>query len=123
MFEGERSGKITKHFDKYKSIIVAACKDSSLPEEQLQERINTYFKVLDLGLNDTNALIYKISNRDKSVLKVIISLYRAYNAAFKVTNNITTPFQEMFAPSEVLCVLSELKPSYSKIRKIFKILA
>lgn len=122
-FESEGRSKITSRFKQYKSIINNICKDTTLKEDEYQERFDAYFKVLDMGMNDTTTLINKIYNRDKTILKVIIALYKAYGLAFKVNNNITTPFQEMFAPSEVLCVLSELKPSYSKIRKIFKVLA
>ena len=123
VFEGEGRSKITSRFAQYKTIISETREDTTLKEDEYQERIDTYFKVLDMGMNDTSTLINKIYNRDKTVLRIIVSLYKSYHAAFKVTNTVTTPFQEMFAPSEVLCVLSELKPSYSKIRKIFKILA
>ena len=122
-FEGDSNKKVTAHFNEYKKIINKICNNTTLKDEEYQQKFEAYFEVLDLGMNDTSSLISKIYSRDKRILNVIIALYRAYKSTFKVSNNITTPFQEMFAPSEVLCVLSELKPSYSKIRKIFKILA
>ena len=44
----------------------------------------------------------------------------AYRDAFSKQNSYTTPYQELIAPSEVICVLTEMKPTYPKIKKAFK---
>ncbi len=123
LLEGAKMQKTGPLIKKYKQIVKDITTDTKLEEHEYDRVFSTYFEMIDLGFKDAQRLIYRIYAKDRDVINVIISLYKSYKIAFGVVNNITTPFQELFAPSEVLCVMSELKPSYSKIRKIFKVLA
>jgi len=48
------------------------------------------------------------------------SLNQAYRNAFGKKNTYTTPIQELVSLSEVACVLSEMKPQDSSIKRLFK---
>jgi len=50
-------------------------------------------------------------------------LDRAYQEAFGKKNTYTGVFQELSSISEVICVLSEMRSSYPKIKKMFKDMA
>jgi hypothetical protein len=54
---------------------------------------------------------------------VFTSLNRAYEKAFGEKNKYTTPIQELVSMSEVACVLSEMRPLDSSIKKLFQIIA
>jgi hypothetical protein len=54
---------------------------------------------------------------------VFTSLNQAYQKAFGEKNTYTTPIQEMVSLSEVACVLAEMKPKDSSIKKLSQIIA
>ena len=54
---------------------------------------------------------------------VFTSLNRAYLKTFGKKNTYTFPIQEMISLSEVACVLAEMKPKDSSIKKLFQIIA
>ena len=56
----------------------------------------------------------------RQYMHVLGPLDRAYRDAFSKKNSYTTPYQELSAPSEIISVFSEMKPTNSKIKRMFK---
>ncbi len=56
----------------------------------------------------------------RQYMHILGPLDRTYRDAFGKRNTYTTTYQELSAPSEVISVFSEMKPTNSKIKKMFK---
>ena len=113
--------------------------------EQMNKQLTTYYNLVDKSLKSHTQLNKEDFNRMLMDMIVIIKLYltsfstfirmyrqymhilgpldRAYSEAFGKRNKYTTPYQELSSVSEVICVLSEMQPTYSKIKKMFKDMA
>lgn len=59
----------------------------------------------------------------RQYMHILGPLDRAYRDAFGKRNKFTTPYQELSAASEIISVFSEIKPTNSKIKRMFKELA
>ena len=113
--------------------------------EQMNKQLSTYYSVLEKSLKPHTILSSEEFSKVLTELIVLVKIYlinfstfvrmyrryihilgpldRAYSEAFGKKNKVTTPYQELSSVSEVICVLSELKPTDSKIKKMFKDMA
>jgi hypothetical protein len=118
-FEGERLNKVTGKIPAYKQVLEPLKSYSTLNDEE-------FFKVAtDLGL-----LIEMFTNHFNIFLRsfrkykhILGPLDRAYREAFGKRNIYTTPYQELISLSEVICVLTEIRPGHPKIKQVFKAFA
>lgn len=112
---------------------------------QMNKQLTTYHSLLKKELQPHSTL--NDTDFEKILLKLIISVKlslinfpafvrmyrtfidiyapfdRAYQEAYGKKNKYTSPYQELASVSEVICVLSEIKPTHSKIKKMFKEMA
>ena len=116
-FEGEGLRKVTGKFKQYETMLMMFKKDSLLTPEQFDERVKELLLVIRLFTDhfDTFVRMYR------RFLTVLGPLDRAYRDAFSKANIYTTAYQELISISEVICVLSELKPGHPKIKKAFQV--
>jgi len=56
----------------------------------------------------------------RNYINIFGPLDMAYRDAFSKRNSYTTAYQELIAPSEVICVLTEIKPTHPKVKRAFK---
>ena len=92
--------------------------DTQLDGEEFQERLTNVIVALKLFIVHMPSLM---KNARKYVM-VFTSLNHAYFQAFGKKNQYTTPLQELISLSEVACVLSEMNPQDSTIKKLFQII-
>jgi len=113
--------------------------------EQMNKQLSTYYSLVEKIVTPHTILDRKALEKTLTDLIVIIKIYlvnfsafvrmyrqykhilgpldRAYAEAFGKRNTYTTPYQELSSVSEVICVLSEMKPTHAKIKKMFKDMA
>lgn len=113
--------------------------------EQMNKQLTTYFNLIEKEMKPHTTLSDEEFNQTLTDLIVVVKVYlinfstfvrmyrqykhilgpldRAYPEAFGKRNKYTTPYQELSSVSEVICVLSEMKPTDSKIKKMFKDMA
>jgi len=119
-FEYKRSEQINKSLTKYYYLLEKTVKPhSQLDEKDFVAILQTYIVSIKLSL--MNFTTFTRMYRDYKVVYGPID--RAYQEAFGKRNVFTTPYQELSSVSEVICVLSEMRPTYSKIKKMFKDMA
>ncbi len=115
-FEGEGLKKVKQKMGAYKKVLESLKKYSILNDQEFYKR-----------LNDITMLIEMFTTRFDMFLKVYRKyrhifgpLDNAYRDAFGKRNIYTTPYQELISVSEVICVLSEIRPGHPKIKQVFK---
>ena len=120
VFEYKRSNNLNKQLMSYYDLIVKYIKPyTTLDEKEFTNRLNALIVCIKLSLVNFPAFIRMFRQ-----YKVLFEpLDRAYQEAFGTRNLYTTPYQELSSVSEVICVLSEMKPQYPKIVKMFKEMA
>jgi hypothetical protein len=113
--------------------------------EQMNKQLTTFHNLLEKELKPHTTLSSEGFSQTLTDLIVIVKIYlinfstfvrmyrqykhilgpldRAYPEAFGKRNTYTTPYQELSSVSEVISVLSEMKPTDSKIKKMFKNMA
>jgi hypothetical protein len=115
-FEGEGLNNVSSKLKKYEQHLMMLKKDSSLSSEDFDKRVREMLMVINLFVNhfDTFVRAYR------KFVHIVAPLDRAYMDAFGKSNRYTTAYQELISISEVICVLSEIKPGYPKIKKVFQ---
>jgi len=93
--------------------------DSKLDVGEFKARLTNMIVAAKLFVLSMNSLM----KNARKFSMVFTSLNRAYQQAFGEKNKYTTPIQELISMSEVACVLSEMKPLDSSIKKLFQIIA
>jgi preprotein translocase subunit Sss1 len=113
--------------------------------EQMNKQLTSYYKILEKALkphtelNDTDfikvltkmvvMIKYSLTNFPgfvrmyRNFVDINGPLDRAYLDAFGKRNVYTSPYQELSSISEVICILTELRPTYPKIKKMFSDMA
>jgi len=101
---------------RYYNILDKALKPySSLDENEFKKILTAYIVVAKIYLKDVDMFL-----RVQRKFGMILSpLYEAYRRQFKAKNLGTICVQELVYPSEVIAVLSEVRPS-SKVYRAFK---
>jgi len=120
MFEYKRSEQINKQLTKYYYLLEKSLKPhSQLNEKEFIDTLKAYIVSIKLSLMNFTTFVRMYKD-----YKVVYGpIDRAYLEAFGKRNTFTTPYQELSSVSEVICVLSEMKPTYPKIKKMFKDMA
>jgi len=119
-FEYKRSEQINKRLTDYYYLLEKTLKPhTTLDEKDFTSVLKGYIVSIKLSLMNFTTFTRMYRN-----YKIIYGpLDRAYLEAFGKRNTFTTPYQELSSVSEVICVLSEMKPTYPKIKKMFKDMA
>jgi hypothetical protein len=115
-FEGEGLQKVSKKLPDYYKKLVALKKYSSLSDEDFNTRVGELLLLIRLFTQHFEIFIRSY----RRYIRILAPLNRAYRDAFGKPNIYTTSYQELISVSEVICVLSELKPGYQKIKKAFQ---
>lgn len=111
----------------------------------INKELSTYYRLLEKEFSKSTQLDekrFKLTLTDYIVFtKIYLSSFAVFTRIYKKYTHITGPlegsypksfgkkntytsvFQELINPSEVICVLSEMRPTDSKIKKAFKVLA
>jgi hypothetical protein len=89
---------------------------TKLKEDDFRERLTDYIVAVKLFIISFDTFVRNA--RKYSML--FSSLNAGYKNAFGKKNKYTTPIQELVSMSEVACVLSEMKPKDSYIKRIFR---
>lgn len=116
-FEGEGLRSVTRKFKQYESMLQVFKKESVLSPEEFDDKVGEMLLVIKMFTDHFDSFV-RMYRRYMSILG---PLDRAYRDAFSKSNIYTTAYQELISISEVICVLSELKPGYPKIKKAFQV--
>jgi len=120
MFEYNRSEQTNKKLATYYYLLEKTLKPhSKLDEKDFVAALQAYIVSIKLSLMNFTTFVRMY--RDYKVIYGPID--RAYLEAFGKRNTFTTPYQELSSVSEVICVLSEMRPTYPKLKKMFKDMA
>jgi hypothetical protein len=115
-FEGESLNKVTQKLDSYIKAIQPLQEYSTLNQQEFNKRMNDITLIIRI-FTERFDLFLKIYRKYTHIFG---PLDRAYRDAFGKRNLYTTPYQELISLSEVICVLSEIKPGDPKIKQGFK---
>lgn len=115
-FEGEGLKKVKQKLGVYRTHLETLQKYSNLSQNEFVKRINDTLLMIDIFTNRFD-LFLKIYRK---YTQIFGPLDRAYRDAFGKPNIYTTPYQELISVSEVICVLSEIKPAHARIKQAFK---
>jgi hypothetical protein len=119
-FEYQRSEQMNKQLANYYYLLEKELKSiSDLNETQFDNMLRGLVVSIKLSLINFSVFIRMY----RQYINIYGPLDRAYQEAFGSRNTYTTPYQELSSVSEVICVLSEMKPTYPKIKKMFKDMA
>ena len=119
-FEYQRSEQMNKQLSTYYSLLETALKPhTTLNREDFEKTLTDLIVIIKIYLINFSTFI-RMYRQYKHVLG---PLDRAYAEAFGKKNTYTTPYQELSSVSEVICVLSEMRPTHPKIKKMFKDMA
>lgn len=116
-FEGEGLRRVQQKFKKYESILMTFKKESDLSPEEFDKRVRELLLIIRLFTDHFDTFVRSY----RKFLSILGPLDRAYRDAFSKPNIYTTAYQELISISEVICVLSELKPGHPKIKKAFEV--
>jgi hypothetical protein len=122
MINFERYGAeyANKKLSDYYRLIESNLKDyTKLDSQEFQIRLTNLIVATKLFIVSMNSLM----RNARKFSMVFTSLNKAYEEAFGKKNKYTTPIQEMVSFSEVACVLSEMDPQDSTIKRLFKIIS
>jgi len=119
-FEYKRSEQMNKQLSTYYSLLEKILKPHSiLSDEEFTKVLTDLIIIIKVYLINFSTFIRMY----RQYKHVIGPLDRAYQEAFGKRNKYTSPYQELSSVSEVICVLAEMKPTHSKIKKMFKDMA
>ncbi len=120
IFEYQRSEQMNKQLSQYYSLLEKSLKPhTNMDSEDFTRVLTDLIVIIKVYLMNFSVFI-RMYRQYKHVLG---PLDRAYTEAFGKRNTYTTPYQELSSVSEVICVLSEMKPTHAKIKKMFKEMA
>ena len=115
-FEGGGLMNVRSKLSDYHKHLMALKKYSSLPAKEFKEKVDETIEVIQLFTTRFDQFLREY----RDYIKVLGPLSRSYIDAFSKPNLHTTCYQELISVSEVICVLSEIKPGHPKITKVFK---
>lgn len=115
-FEGEGLNNVEGKLKKYEQVLMLMKNESTLSPEDFDIRVREILLVIKLFTNHFDTFVRAYRN----FADVLGPLDRAYKESFSKGNRFTTSYQELISVSEVICVLSEIKPGYPKIKKVFQ---
>lgn len=115
-FEGENLKKIPNKLKKYESLLMELKPYSHLSDERFNQTVADVRLSIVIFTRHFDLFIQSY----RKYKHIFGPLDRAYKDAFSKANIYTSPYQELISTSEVICVLSELKPSHPKIKRAFK---
>jgi hypothetical protein len=115
-FEGEGLNKVSQKIEPYRKVIQPLHKYSNISTDEFNQRLNDMLLAITIFTQRFDLFI-KIY---KKYTHIFGPLDRAYRDAFGKRNSYTTPYQELISLSEVICVLSEIKPADRLIKQGFK---
>lgn len=105
-------------FQKYRKLVYNSCnKYTKLEKQKFEEILDDLINLPRIYYNDFDSFI-SLLRQYKHIVK---PMYKSYKQAFGLRNLSTLCIQELLYPSEIICVLSEDKPSskvYQGIKKI-----
>jgi len=119
-FEYNRVTNMNKQLITYYYLLEKELKPyTKLNDSEFTKLLTRYIVQIKLSLTQFSTFLreYK-NNRD-----IFTPLYKAYKEAFGKRNTVSGVFQELASVSEVICILSEIRPTYPKIKKMFKDMA
>ena len=115
--EGVPFNKIKGKIDKnYISLLTALKPYSNLPDNEFRRTVNDFLLVIRLFIERFDLFVKSYRKH----INILGPLDKAYKDAFSKANLYTVSYQELISISEVICVLSEIKPSDPKIKQGFK---
>jgi hypothetical protein len=115
-FEGEGLNTVDKRLPDYYKKLTSLKKYSTLSEDEFNGRLGELIVLIKLFTKYFEVFVRSY----RKYIRILGPLDRAYRDAFSKSNIYTTSYQELISVSEVICVLSEIKPGYSKIKKVFQ---
>ena len=119
-FEYKRAEQINKQLASYYYLLEKTLKShTQLNEKDFVHNLQGYIVSIKLSLMNFTTFV-RMYRQYKAIYG---PLDRAYQEAFGKRNTFTTPYQELASVSEVICVLSEMRPTHPKIKKMFKAMA
>jgi len=119
-YEYQRGYQMNKNLSKYYKILEKILMPHSQMETiTFKKTLTDLIVVVKVYLMSFDAFVRMY----RQYMHILGPLDRAYRDAFGKRNRFTTPYQELSAPSEIISVFSEMKPTDSKIKKMFKELA
>jgi hypothetical protein len=119
-FEYQRSEQMNKQLSAYHSLLERILKPhTTLNSGDFDQTLTDLIVIIKIYLVNFSAFV-RMYRQYKHILG---PLDRAYAEAFGKRNTYTTPYQELSSVSEVICVLSEMRPTHPKIKKMFKDMA
>ncbi len=119
-FEYQRSEQINKQLASYYYLLEKTLKShTQLNEKDFVQMLQAYIVSIKLSLMNFTTFV-RMFRQYKAIYG---PLDRAYREAFGKRNTFTTSYQELASVSEVVSVLSEMRPTHPKIKKMFKEMA
>lgn len=119
-FEYTRSKNTNKQLSYYYNLLHSDLKNiSTLDEEEFTKRVTAFIVCCKLMFVNFNSFL-AIARKNSYLFE---ALDRAYLEAFGRRNTISQPYQELVGVTEVISILTEMKPTYPKIKKMFKDMA
>lgn len=116
-FEGEKLSKVRNKLAKYQKALEPLKQYSNLDEREFYKRAQDITLLIEMFTSNFNLFIKSY----RKYTNIFGPLDAAYRDAFGKRNMYTTPYQELISLSEVICVLSEIKPAHPKIKQVFKV--
>jgi hypothetical protein len=118
-FENSTPKVINKELSNYFRLLEKEMKDiTSLNEKEFRKVLTDYIVSIKISMTSFPVFV-KVYRK---YLHIFGPLHKSYEQTFGKRNKYTTVFQELYAPSEVICVLSEMAPTTSIIKKAFKLM-
>jgi len=109
------SSRMIKQIPKYKDLLDKTFRPyTSLKQDEFTKYLNDFENALTFFFKDFNTFV---QNR-RSYVHILTPMYKAYKKAFGARNLSTLCIQELVFPSEVIAILTSIKPS-PKIYKAF----
>ena len=115
-FLGEIVGRSTITYNRtFRGLLGSAFKDyTRLPEEKFSHRIELLIAVMDQYQSDLTQLDY---------YNLALALLRkTYRHLFKGMDYTSGPVQEIWSPSEIIAILSTIKPNHPNVIKSLKLI-
>jgi hypothetical protein len=115
-FEGEGLSNVRKKLNAYYKHLMLMSKYSELSNTEFKEKVEQTLYIINVFVNNFDTFVRNY----REYIQILGPLNRAYIDAFGKPNLHTTSYQELISLSEVICVLSEIRVGYPKIKKVFK---
>jgi len=119
-FENDTPKVINKELSNYFRLLEKEMADiTSLSEKEFRKVLTDYIVSIKISMTSFPVFV-KVYRK---YVHIFAPLHGAYEKTFGKRNKYTSVFQELYSPSEVICVLSEMAPTTSIIKKAFKSMA